>query len=546
MPTTVSFNGKSIVEPGAYSRIVGGDTNPPIQASFGNVLLIDTGSMAGYGYGSGINGEQASGPNSIYKFKNLDDFRQAVGGSIMWDAAKWLFKPSRNAGFRGINTLTLVKAATTTKGTATYTWTGGGPNGGVFAIHPKVEGISANGVTNATSGLIERGFGMRMSAGTVNPGKFVVEFYRGSFRGLDYNSIPFNNITDSESTPDLIVKSIEFSNVAELITWAQRSKTFNTWFNLANTTVVTGTGAVSGVDLASSAGNELVAGGTDTYNASDLQSVFDQIAEYDYNFILCDKYEDEMENTINYQILSHVQLDSEFKRILVIGGGADDNQFSDTLYATANYDSELVHVCYSRIWKRDLASVTGKRYYPSIYHAAAYLGRIAGQEPQTPATFKDLDLDGVLHEMTKSQREQALLGGVIHQRYVDGMGWVVNQDVNSKQENELDVYEDGTSPHGSTMRIALQLNKELVINLRKKFVGLNANTASPADVKAFTEGYLKLRTATSVDDNLILTFQNVRVQLIGADYDVKYGFVPNGPVNRFFVTGFMFNVNLSA
>lgn len=546
MPSIVSFNGKSIVEPGAYSRIVGGETNPPIQASFGNVLLIDTGSMAGFGYGSGIVGDLQSGPNSIYKYANLDDFRQAVGGSVMWDASKFLFKPSRNAGFRGINSITLIKAATTTKGTATYTWVGGGANGGVFAIHPKVEGVAANGVTNGTSGLIERGFGMRMSAGTLDAAKFVVEFYRGSFRGLDYNSIPFNNIAASEALPELIIKSIEFTNIAELIAWAQTSRAFNSWFVLASTTAAAGTGVVDAADLAASTGNKLVAGGTETYGAGDLQKVFQQIAEYDYSFILCDKYEANMDDTVNFQILAHVQQDSEFKRILVIGGGKDETEYDDTLTTTASFDSELVHVCYSRTWKKDISSVVGKRYYPTIYHACAYLGRIAGQQPQTPATFKDLDFDGVLHEMTKSQRERALLGGVVHQRYVDGIGWVINQDVNTKQANELDIYEDGTSPHGTIMRIAHQLNKELVINLRSKFVGLNANTASPADVKAFAEGYLKLRTATSIDDNLILSFQNVRVQLRGSDYDVKYGFVPNGPVNRFFVTGFMFNVDLSA
>jgi hypothetical protein len=96
------------------------------------------------------------------------------------------------------------------------------------------------------------------------------------------------------------------------------------------------------------------------------------------------------------------------------------------------------------------------------------------------------------------------------------------------------------------MRIAALLNKELKLNMENQFVGQNANNASPADVKSFTEGYLSVRTATATEDNLILWSGNVTVSLSGTDMQVQYAFRPNGPVNRIFITGVMLNVEASA
>ena len=108
------------------------------------------------------------------------------------------------------------------------------------------------------------------------------------------------------------------------------------------------------------------------------------------------------------------------------------------------------------------------------------------------------------------------------------------------------VYPDGTSPEGSVMRIASLLTKELKINAESQFIGQNAATGSPADVKAFVEAYLQARTVRTNTDNLILNFVNVSASLQGTDYYVSFGFTPNGPVNRMFFTALMLNVSLSA
>lgn len=549
MAKVITFNGRQIVEPGSYSRIIGGETNPPDTATFGNALILDLGQGAGFGFGSGINGDFESGNKSIFQFLNLDDFRTAIRGGIYWDLAKWLFKPSRDVGIKGIDSLFLVRAATTTKAAFSYVWVGGGANGGTFEVEARSEGTGANGVINGTSGDLERGFAMNMIAGIIDTAKFIVEFKVGTFRGLDTNGVPFNNIAAEDTVSETIVRSIEFNDIADLIAWATDDAVFQSFFALGAATAVAGTGVVDAADLAANTGLKVFVGGTESYGAADLTKVFANIKELDYTFILADKFGDDAEDLENSQILAHFITESEFsQRFLVIGGGFDETKFTQalgSLPAAAVYDSELVHVVHSGT-KKAIPTGSGFREYPSIYHAASVLGRMAGGEPQDPVTWKDLDWDGVVHELNLSEREQAIQAGVVHMRDVPDLGLVINQDINSLQNNEQDIFEDGTSPHGSIMRIAALLNKELTKNTRVRFVGQNVNTASPADVKAFVEGFLQFRTATKTDDNLILSFKNVNVSLAGSDYTITYGFVPNGPINRLFITGFMFNVNLTA
>lgn len=551
MPKTVIFNGKTVVEPGAYSRIIGGETNPPDQVSFGKVLLIDNGSNQDYGWASGIKGELENGLNAIYEFTSIEDFREALGGGIFYQAAKWLFKPSKDSRIKGVDSIYYVRAATTTGATATYTFTGGGANGGVFTIKTKAEGTSSNGTLVPLSTTnISRGFAMNMVAGVVDSTKFKINFIRGSFRGNDQNGIPFDNTTIEVAgqNPDLLVESVEFNNIQELFDWAATDETFNSYFTI-ETMTLNGTGVVDAADLTANTAINLFAGGTTTYGATDYLDVFRNIDELDYSYILTDKYEDDADDAFNSLIQAHVEIDSEFQRIIVIGGGKDSTQFDQTggsIPVATTQNSPLVHVVHSRVYGADPNIVGGRREYTSFVHAAAYLGLIAGNEPQVPATFKSLDFDDVVHRLDKQQRVTALQRGVIHQRDVANLGMVINQDVNTMQRNTNDIYEDGTSPHGSIMRISMIINREITFELREKFVGQNANLASPADVKSAVESYLNRQVALKTDDGKLLSFRNVKVDLTGSDYKISYGFVPNGPVNRLFITGFMFNVNISA
>ena len=143
--------------------------------------------------------------------------------------------------------------------------------------------------------------------------------------------------------------------------------------------------------------------------------------------------------------------------------------------------------------------------------------------------------------MNIDDRKKALRKGVLHNRNVNGVGNVINQGVNSLQNNNRIVLPEGKSYEISVMSISAQLNKELSLNLKKIFPGNNRATFTKADVKSFIENYLLNKVDT--ENPLILKFKNVSVTYDNGDYEISYGYEPNGPINKMFVTGFMLNSN---
>ena len=542
MSTVVNFAGKNIVEPGVYSQVKANVNVNPVPFSTGNVLIIDTGEGAGYGGGSGITGSLASGINSIYSFNTLGDFRNFVRGGLLWDLAEYLFIPANGAA--GAPQVSLVRAATTTPGSISFPFTSGAA-GGTFGFKCKNEGVAGNGT--AVSSVVTVGYGALMKVGIQNPAKWFIEFYEGTFKGVDGDGDPYDGQTAATCKQNIIAKSPEFDNINTLITWAKTDPGFNARFKMDVSTVV-GTGALVAGDYTANTALKLATGGTTTYASTDTDMVYSKIGELDYTFMLSLKSGDNAQGSDNTKALYHITQEAEFKKFLIIGGGDDSTKFDQTngSIPTAQYfDSAYAHVCHSGIqiqvpWSPILKNKS------SLYHAAAYCGRLAGLQPQTSGTFKGLRFTKWLHTLTKTQREVALQAGVVHNRFVPGLGYVTNQAINTLQKNTQMINPDGTSPETSIMRIAEQMNKELVLNMRPIFVGQNLNTSSPADVKAFIEGYLIKKTATKTQDNYIITFSNVSVRQVQDYYECSYNFVPNSPLNKIFITGFMLDANLSA
>jgi len=145
MSTEIQFGNKKVIEPGVNSRVLSGIKNPPQSLSYGNILIIDTGSGTGYGSGSGVNGFFKKKKDSIQSFNEVDVFRSKVRGGIFWDIAAPLFRPN-GFGTPGISNLSFVRASTTVPAAIAYTFTGGGTNGGTLQIKAKNEGTYGNGV----------------------------------------------------------------------------------------------------------------------------------------------------------------------------------------------------------------------------------------------------------------------------------------------------------------------------------------------------------------------------------------------------------------
>lgn len=558
MATSFWFNGKKITEPGAYSMIKSGIKNPPRDLDYGNILIIDTGVDAdisqNFGSGPGINGTLNDGPTPVQEFDNMLDFRNAIGGGMMWAAAEFLFRP-KGVGTPGISKLYYVRAATTVPAELTFTPTGGGSAGGNIVLQCRNEGSVGNGVKEVTELVL--GYAFKMRAGSTS-GKYVLDFYRGTYRGNNGSSgdgIAWDGIERVASKPDLFISTPEFDNLNDIEDWMKNDSTFQSYFKV-KTYTKTGTGAIDSSDATSYANYTLASSGTTTYNASDLTAVLDTITEIDYTFILSDIYGSAayQDSTLS-SILYHLTTDARYDKYLILGGGEDKTEFdqaTDSSFAIAeDLDTSKVVVVHGDFYKNirittARTSYTISKRYESFFKAANVLGRILGKEPQVPGTSKSLSIDGEVHILTQKERIKALDAGVLVSHYDSILDdFVILQSINSLQDNAYLIKPDGQSHEISIERIKAQLNKELVVNAKKDLLGqengVNRNTLSEQDIKLWTENYLKRKIANQTDDNLILGFRNVTVDTIEDAYQVNYEFAPNGPINKLLFVGTMVN-----
>lgn len=545
MATSFVFDGKTIVIPGSYSTIKSGMKNPPIALPFGNILIIDTGSGAGYGGGAGINGQYFKGKDSIYDFDNIADFRDFAKGGLWWLLGQPLFRPA-GLGVNGVSKISYVKAATTVAADISYVFddteqsVSGHPHS-TFTIAVTDEGVIGNGVK--VSGNLTKGFAGKLSKGVITTSSFVLTFYRGTYKGLDQNNLPFDGITEANSTPLVVAKSPECATFQELADWMAIDYLFNKHFKLISTPKNLAGGPTEG-DYNYYSGYNLAVGGTETYvDPQLLVDTLTAITDLDINFIFADQYGSNAQSAANYSILAHIKETSKFKPELYVGAGDDINTFESISLATAvYYNDDSVTVIHGGVKKQ---SKQGLRNYNVMYHAAAALGKEAGQEPQVPLTFKSLDFDGVLHSLNDKEVTKGLKAGIIMTR-LEGSTYDIVKGINSLQQNTFLVNDDGTTSSKQIKRITRQLNKEIIVesksDLLKNPNGVNRNTLSEVDLKAWLVRYLTSRKANPDTDNFILGFQDIVITRRQDGYFIEYKFIPNSEISFLFFTGLIIGI----
>lgn len=535
MATIHRFNNQDIFLPGAYSVIKSGIQNPAVALAYGNLLVVDTGSGAGWGGLSGIAGEQQNGKNAVYTFNNFEAFRNFAKGGIWYDLARLLFRPWK-LGTPGISSITYVRAASTTKATATMAFGLAGATGSL-AVATLDEGLTANGTL--VGGEIKKGFGIKLAAGTNDTAKYTVTFYRGTFKGVDENGVPYDQ-SEADSKADVVAKSPELGTLAELNGWMQNNAALHKYFTFA----VTGTGAIVAADLTANANVIPTSGATETYSTANVDSALAAVDGQGYDFILADKWGADAQHSYNLKLAFHIST-QKVKPDLYIAASANAASFvaaGGAIETAPFYDSDSVTVIHGAT--RDPKRVGGFVTRNVMYKAAAILGREAGLAPQVPLTFKKVAIGAEEHNPTVDEIKHALQKGVLMTVNKDGFSEIV-KGINSLQKNDYLVNEDGTSHSKQIKRITRQLNKEIIFNVEENLLkredGPNRATVSPLDVRNYIDQLLRDRTAR-VDlgkDNLILRHMNVNVTVTADAYHVSYDFVPNFEVNFIFSTGFI-------
>lgn len=558
MAISAYFNNRKIVLPGAYATIAAGEQNSPRALDYGKCLIIDTGTLgAGWGGGGGINGQLSNGKNAIYRFDNIDDFRNFIKGGLYWQLANALFFPdASNAAAVGISELYFVRAATTTPAAMTFTATGGGANGGTFKIKTIDEGTAANGVDsegNPSTSELSKGYAYTIVPGVLDTSKWIFQIWRGTFTGLWEDGVAFNEVPASASIPKLVIESPEFNNMNTLLNWARTSSEFNNLFSLDSTSAPKGDGTINTGDITPLAGYQNATGATENYTANDFDSVLNAIVTLDESFVFTDQFgTTDYNSALNQKLIAHVNNVAKFKKQVFIGVGDSQSDFQTSLQAAAGdgetpgFNSAHVCVVHGGVGMPSTALGIGYRWWGVMYNLCSIIGRTAGKAPQIPVTNKSIGVSKLKHQLTETEQKQALTAGVLVTIYNESIRkFVVLQGVNTLQDNEVLFTNNGESFSIQFMRIVDQLNKELIVNSEIDLLaaenGVNANTLSAGILKNWTEKYLLSRTATVSQDNLILEGRNVVVTKKDDYYLVTYGIVVNNEINKIFFTGFVFN-----
>ncbi|SEW37406.1 hypothetical protein [Chitinophaga arvensicola] len=540
MATKININGKLTSLPGVYAVTKSGIANPPTNLSYGNILIIDDGIGAGYGAGSGSQGTFKQGADSVYEFESLQTFRDFVKGGELWNLALPLFRPARSSGevINGVSKVFLIHARESTPASLLLEL-----KNGTLELQTLDEGVNANGTKSGDKLL--SGYGAKLTKGQVDKNKYQLSFYHGTFKGLDaLNNVPFDGIAAAESKPALIVSSPEVATIAELVTWMNTSVAFKAGFKLKASTVTT-TGALATDDLTKYPEVIAAAGGTETYSPEAFEAALRTINNLDFTFLFSTKYADEILSANNQQLVQFItDGSSKFERFMLGAAQADKAGFNtganSSISAAKYYNSDKVILVHGAA---KLTNASGFKLVSQLYKAAAVLGRIAGLSPQTPATFKRIGINGEVHKLDEGELELANENGLLVTYYDFELDdYVILQGVNTLQNNEYLVNEDASSHSIAVKRITAQLNKEIVVNAKRRFfgkdnVGPNRNTVTEADLKAWLEGFLLSKTATALTDNLIIRYGNVNATVTGDKYYVQYEFVPNFEVNKMVITG---------
>jgi len=399
--------------------------------------------------------------------------------------------------------------------------------------------------------ILTVGFAFTLEAGLVDPTKFIFKLWRGGYKGDDADinlditeSLDF--VAELLSDEVLLAESIEVSTINELVAWMNTNANFKFWFTLKSN-VSTGDGSIDAADLVTFTPFILFAGGTDTYNITELQNALGALRNSQSSFILCQEF-----GTSNAQSVNNVTIEgfavanpsdlssAKYKKQMYVAGGDDNDEFANSVSIANFYNTDVTSIVHGGIEK--IKSDGVRKKYKAITQAAYLLGREAGIEPQNPLTNKNINIDGLIHDLTEKQKIEAIDSGVLVTIFdEDFEDFVCMIGVNSLQDNENLVNGKNQSYSKQLNRIVNQINKELPIAAKialfGKEEGANRNTVTQEDVQTFTLGFLGAQTSTDLDDDLLLTFQNVVVKTDGVAYRITYEVIPNFEVNFLLFTG---------
>ena len=489
------FNGKAWIEPSVGSKIV---TNVAPSAN-----LISTGTVA-------VLGESEGGltwaDGVMYASTQPNFLKSILRSGIGYRCINYIFNPSLQ--YPGASKVIFVRTQVATVATATISQDTQGAVA-TLVLTTKDKGSYLSDVTN--------GLKWKLIAGTVNATyEVLILQLNGTTIWTSPECDTYRNLMDAILNNDYVNSILSIS-----LTVGTADMAISTSARTSSFAVFTG-------------GTKTSMTGTDVDGALALLTT----QKINYIFIA------DTTNTNHAKVLSFANNTAEHTPICFFGGVSNES-ITTTLVRSAALNAENAVLCYPDILM-PTEDGTSTEYLSPMYFAAICVGLRAGLPPFMPLTYKTVNVLGFRAaggDLSKDFREQLINGGVLYGRNIEGIGFAINKGINTLQSNGSMIYKktDGsaTSPEISIIAIMHTLNEELILNATKLFIGGTVATVTKEDVSNFTKEYLRKRCSTPTEPNLLITFENVNVELVDDAWYVYYGFTPNTPINFVFYTGAM-------
>jgi len=398
---------------------------------------------------------------------------------------------------------------------------------------------TATGTATAFAGGVNAsnlitGYAYTIETGVLNTNKWIYKIWRGGYKGAYSDGIPYDEISSTSSAPTMVAQSPEFDNIQTLIDWATSDGEFGQLFVLDATSITTGAGTVTSADITNIKSYQAATGGTATYDKMD--DALDAIKDLNYNYILttCSTANPSIDTNI-LKIVDHITIEAKFDKYLIIAG--DDDTIATTIGYAEGFNTERVNLVHGGIHKNSRLAASGYRVWESFFHAAYYAGRLLGLAPQVPLTYKSLNIDGLVDPLNDKDQLMADSAGVLATIWDADFGKFINlHDVNTLQESDFVLNNDGRSHLIQVERIKSQINKELIINSKLDLMsdpeGVNRNSLTAEAAVEWTKTYLQRKVGT-----LLVAYRNVTAvqqeDVIFVDYEAS----PNSEIKSIFFTG---------
>lgn len=542
MATSHYFNGRQVKLPGVYSSVKSLMDTPIVAAPYSKALIINV--NPSNSFGGSVNGELTKGSDALYRLRSLSQAQGLLRAGKLYHVTTPLFRPSRSSGVSGISELYYINALTSTAPVLTIPLTA--PVALTFKV--KDEGTTSNGVVVSGSAGLASGYGLTIESGVRSTAKFIFKFWRGTFKGNYSDGIAYDEVTKENAKPELLVQSPEVTTFAELVAWANTDKVFAQGFEIGTATDAAGSSYqfVAG-DKTDPGEFILAAGATSTYASTDLEAALALVKDLDFTtLIMLDKIGDDgAADTLAARLQYFIQSEAVGEKFLSIPGVStgENTDLASNISEAQTFNSDRVWLIHGTIRKNSILAPKGYREFDSIYLNALMVGRILGLAPQVPATFKNVDIDGITGQLDDLQKEDCLDNGILTVVYDKELeDFVILRDVNTLQNNTALQNPDGTSFSIQLTRISAQLNRDIIVNAKRTIFsnqnGTNRLTLSEQYLSDWTASFLNGKIATPTQDNLIISWSDINVTRESDAYFITYKFSPNNSIDFAFFTGF--------